>query len=183
MKAYDKQELTLTPRDAEILARGTQGIEFRILRKKADLTLQEASKGLATAGDPLSTAMLSLFERGLKELRPATLARLEKIYGVSLEKSKENAEVREDVLKSSLLSRLPWLNPSPEPKTKGARQREIQLLRRENAELRFRAEAAEFQLKKNMELLNAILKNNEELQRFVREHTQRQINKAFYGEQ
>jgi transcriptional regulator with XRE-family HTH domain len=182
METYDKQALTFTPEDAKVLTRGTQAVEFRILRKKADFTLEEVSKALAAEGDPLSTAMLSLFERGLKELRPATLTRLEKIYGVTAEKSKENAAEREGLLRAGLLYRLPWLHPAQEPRGKSAKAREIQQLRRENAELRFRAESAEFQLKKNTELLNSILKSYQELQRFMPKNAPKKSGNPFYGE-
>jgi transcriptional regulator with XRE-family HTH domain len=183
METYDKQALTFTSEDAKVLTRGTQGIEFRILRKKADFTLQEVANRLRDADDPLSTAMLSLFERGKKDLRPATLARLEKIYGVTAEKSKESAAEREGLLRTGLLYRLPWLNPAPEPRGKSAKAREIQQLRRENAELHFRVESAEFQLKKNTDLLNSVLKSYQELQKFMRQHAPTKSNKAFYGEQ
>jgi hypothetical protein len=178
MEIRDRLGLTLTDEDAKILRRGGLAVEFRLLRKKADFTLQEASDALRKQGDPLSTAMLSLFERSLKELRPATLERLEKIYGVPSEKSKASAEERAEVMRGALVARLPWMRTATvEPRAKSAKARENQQLRRENAELRFRAESAEFQLKKRDELLQYMLKLYQESQAGPKEK-----RNPFYGE-
>lgn len=181
MEIFDKTALTITPEDTRIINRGTRGVEFRILRKQADFTLQEAANELKKADDPLSTAMLSLFERGLKDLRPATLERLEKIYGVSEEKSKANLAQWADTARPAFLARLPWMNAKPEPRAKSAKGREIQRLRAENNELRSRVASVEYQLRKNSELLDAVLRDNAVLRKFRNEHIARR-NAPFYGE-
>lgn len=180
MKSSDRIALTLTPDDTKLMRLGAQGLTFRIQRKQADLTLQDVADELAKAGDPLSTAMLSLFERGKKELRPATLERLEKIYGVSGEKSKENAEQR--VAEAIVL---PWLRNAllagSEPKAKTAWQREAQQMRRELNALRYQFDSLQFQIKAKDKLIVALQQYNEKLEGLIREHKRRQ-NKAFYGE-
>jgi len=176
VKAHDDKLLaTFTPDDAKILQRGTQGVTFRILRKQADLTLDEVSKALAEAGDPLSTAMISLFERGKKDLRLATLERLEKIYGVPA--SKENAEQR------AMAIALPFLRhlnkATEEPRAKTAKQRELQDLRREMNALRYELETVKLQLKGRDTLLAAQKQYIEKLEDLLRDRSRR---RAFYGE-
>jgi transcriptional regulator with XRE-family HTH domain len=185
MDTHIEKQFPLTDEEAKRIQIGGRGIEFRILRKRADLTLNDAAKELKKMGDPISRAMLSIFERGQKDLRPATLERLEEIYKVPPEQRKENAARRESETAQAAAQKLilPWLRKpnmagtplvAEEPKTESAKlaaaHSKIELLQVEISQLK---------------RMNAALQQGyDEAQKLLRSHTQPagRRSSSFYGE-
>jgi transcriptional regulator with XRE-family HTH domain len=177
--------LTLTPEDTKRMRLGVTGIHFQSLRKIAGMTLEEVSKELTKSGDPLSVAMISLFERGKRELQPEFLEHLEQIYGIADKDRKASALQRTldhipEALRKILFASLSTQTPTEEPRDKTAKGRKLTQLRREVSALQLELENAKLRIL-GLERMNTLLQQtNQELQRLV--DKARHI-KAFYGEQ